>query len=163
MRGRWRKPGQPGAAQWLSRDTHDADCDPRPETGEVGPGLRAHIPKSALAAKTLVQRGISSMVVDRAAGGWCSGRACLGLAPVLVAADGVELIVDVGDGVDEGDVSVGAAGLDVASVACPGAAAPDGGGPAHRPHVEVATVGDDPDRWGLPGASSPPSVVISSS
>jgi hypothetical protein len=42
------------------------------------------------------------------------------VAPALVAVDGVQLIVDVGGGVDECDVTVGAAGPDVALMACPG-------------------------------------------
>ena len=42
------------------------------------------------------------------------------VAPALVAVDGVQFIVDVGGGVDECDVTVGAAGPDVALVACPG-------------------------------------------
>lgn len=68
--------------------------------------------------------------MDRAAGG--AGDPVEGVcavAPVLVAVCLVNLVVELGIGVEEGAVLRYAASLDVALVACSGAAVPSGAGP----------------------------------
>jgi hypothetical protein len=97
--------------------------DPRPRSGAVGPAYarrcrRARSREDPRSAWDQFDRGGAG----RGAGDPVEGVGAV--APGLAAVDGVELIVDVGGGVDERDVTVDAAGLDVAPVARPGARVP---------------------------------------
>src|SRR5512132_3054348 len=71
------------------------------------------------------------------------------VAAVLVAVGGVDGVVEVGVGVGEGDVLVGAAGPDVALVAHLGGGEPAAGTPVHGADIEVVAHPDDPDGPGL--------------
>src|SRR5262249_39554907 len=79
-----------------------------------------------------------------------------GIAAVLGAVRGVDLVVGVVVGVHERDVLVDAASPYAALVASAGAAEPGRGGPVHGPDVEVVAVADDPDRhWAPQGPVAP--------
>src|SRR5215211_363801 len=67
------------------------------------------------------------------------------VAAVLAAVGGVDLVIEVGVGVGEGDVLVDTAGPDVALVADLGGGEPAAAASVHRTHVEVVADADDPD------------------
>ena len=69
-----------------------------------------------------------------------------GVAAVLCAVGGVDLVIDIAVGVHEGDVFVNATSLDVAFVARLSATEPGGGAPVDGSDVEVVAVADDPNR-----------------
>jgi hypothetical protein len=67
------------------------------------------------------------------------------VAAVLFSVGSVDLVVEGGVGVGEGDVLVDAAGPDVALVAHLGAGEPAAGTPVHGADIEVVAHADDPD------------------
>lgn len=73
-----------------------------------------------------------------------------GVAAVLSAVHGVDLVVDVGVGLlHKGDVFLDAAGPDPPFVAHLSATEPGAGAPVNGSHVEVVAVADDPNRHRL--------------
>lgn len=73
-----------------------------------------------------------------------------GVAAVLSAVHGVDLVVDVGVGLlHKGDVFLDAAGPDPAFMAHLSAPEPGGGAPVNGADVEVVAEADDPDRHPL--------------
>src|SRR2546430_5109251 len=72
-----------------------------------------------------------------------SDDAC-GVAAVLCAGRGVDLVVEVGVGVHEGDVFVDAASPDVAFLAHLSATEPSGGAPVNGSDVAVVAAAADP-------------------
>src|SRR5215218_3532937 len=71
------------------------------------------------------------------------------VAAVLVAVGGVDLVIEVGVGVGEGDVFVDAAGPDIALVARLGAREPAATASVHGADIEVVAHADDPDGPGV--------------
>src|SRR5437763_8435296 len=78
-----------------------------------------------------------------------SDDAC-GVAAVLGAVGGVDLVIEIGGGVYEDDVFLDAAGADVTFVPVLGAAEPGGGAPVNGSDVEVVAEAHDPDCHRIP-------------
>ncbi len=69
-----------------------------------------------------------------------------GVAAVLCAVGGVDLVIDVWGGVYEGDVFVDAARLNLTFMPHLDASKPGGGAPVNGSDVEVVAVADDSNR-----------------
>ena len=85
------------------------------------------------------------------------------VAAVLVAVHSVEGVVEVGVGVQEGDVHVHAAGPDVTPRGAPGRRGTGPRLPVDGPDVEAVTVGDDPDGSGTAQGAVRRKAISSSS
>jgi hypothetical protein len=76
-----------------------------------------------------------------------------GVAAVLDAVGGVNLVVDLVADLHEGDVLLDTASRDMALVGLLHSAEPGGRAPVHRAHIEIVAVADDPDdHWLAQGA-----------